>query len=96
MTTATRTSPAAAGFGYATGLSCRECGQVYGLGPHYACAECFGPLEVSYAYPRLARSDILAGPPNMWRYAPLLPVPPGIAESPTTQPGCTRRATTSP
>ena len=67
------------GFGYATGLSCRECGHVYPLGPHYACEECFGPLEVRYDYPRLTRSDIQAGPPNMWRYAPLLPVPADIA-----------------
>ena len=83
-------SDAASGFGYATGLSCRECGQVYELGPHYACAECFGPLEVGYDYPRLSRADIEAGPPNMWRYAPLLPVPPDIADRPTTEPGYTR------
>src|SRR6516164_6295290 len=88
-TATTRTSPSAS-FGHATGLSCRECGKVYELGPHYACEECFGPLEVSYDYPRLSRSDILAGPQDMWRYAPLLPVPPGIAQRPTTQPGCTR------
>jgi threonine synthase len=86
----TRTSPTSSGFGYATGLSCRECDKVYPLGPHYACEECFGPLEVSYDYPRLSRSDILAGPPSMWRYAPLLPVPPDIAERPTTEPGCTK------
>ena len=81
---------AASRFGYATGLSCRECGALYELGPYYACAECFGPLEVSYRYPRLTRSDIEAGPPNMWRYAPLLPVPPDIADRPTTEPGYTR------
>ena len=86
----TRTPNAASGFGYATGLSCRECGQVYELGPLYACGECFGPLEVGYDYPRLDRSAIEAGPPNMWRYAPLLPVPPDIADRPTTQPGYTR------
>ena len=51
-TATTRTSHAASGFGYATGLSCRECGKVYELGPHYACEECFGPLEVCYDYPR--------------------------------------------
>ncbi len=91
MTTATtHTPPAASGFGYATGLSCRECGKSYGLGPHYACEECFGPLEVRYDYPRLTRSDIEAGPPNMWRYAPLLPVPPDIAGRPTTEPGYTK------
>jgi len=89
-TATTRTPDAASGFGYATGLSCRECGQVYELGPLYACGECFGPLEVGYDYPRLDRSAIEAGPPNMWRYAPLLPVPPDIAHRPTMQPGYTR------
>ena len=90
MTTPTRHTPeATAGFGYATGLSCRECGQVYELGPLYACAECFGPLEVCYDYPQLTRAAIEAGPPNMWRYAALLPVPPDIASRPTLQPGWT-------
>jgi threonine synthase len=83
-------SGAASGFGYATGLSCRECGRVYPLGPNYACEECFGPLEVCYDYPRLDRAGIEAGPPNMWRYAPLLPVPQDIADRPTTEPGYTR------
>src|SRR6204780_519100 len=86
----TATTQTASGFGHATGLSCRECGKVYELGPHYACEECFGPLEVSYAYPTLSRSDIEAGPANMWRYAPLLPVPADIASRPTTEPGYTR------
>ena len=78
--------PSTAGFGYATGLSCRECGQVYELGPIYACGECFGPLEVCYDYPRLDRSAIKAGPPNMWRYAPLLPVPPTSRTGPRPSP----------
>ncbi|HEY2266439.1 MAG TPA: pyridoxal-phosphate dependent enzyme, partial [Streptosporangiaceae bacterium] len=91
MTTATTpTTPASSGFGYATGLSCRECGHVYELGPFYACEECFGPLEVHYDYPALTRADIEAGPPNMWRYAPLLPVPSDIASRPTTEPGYTK------
>ena len=89
-TATTRTSTPLSGFGHATGLSCRECGRVYSLGPHYACEECFGPLEVRYDYPRITRSDITAGPPNMWRYAPLLPVPADIAQRPTTEPGYTR------
>jgi threonine synthase len=89
-TATTRTPEASAGFGYATGLSCRECGQVYELGPLYACGECFGPLEVCYDYPPLDRSAIEAGPQNMWRYAPLLPVPPDIAGRPTLEPGWTR------
>ena len=50
-TVPTRTSRVASGFGYAAGLSCRECGKVYPLGPHYACDECFGPLEVSSVKP---------------------------------------------
>jgi threonine synthase len=90
VTTATPRTHQASRFGYATGLTCRECGQVYELGPLYACGECFGPLEVGYDYPRLDRPAIAAGPPNMWRYAPLLPVPPDIADRPTTQPGFTR------
>jgi threonine synthase len=90
VTTATARTRHAPRFGYATGLACRECGQVYELGPLYACGECFGPLEVCYDYQRLSREDIQAGPPNMWRYAPLLPVPPDIADRPTTQPGYTR------
>src|ERR1700758_2286133 len=90
VTKPTTRTPPSASFGYATGLSCRECGTVYELGPHYACEECFGPLEVRYDYPALTRSGIEAGPPNMWRYAPLLPVPPDIASRSTTEPGWTR------
>ena len=77
-------------FGYATHLSCRECGLTRELGPYYACADCFGPLEVAYDFPALTRSDIEAGPRNMWRYAKLLPVPADIATRPTTEPGYTR------
>jgi len=89
-TATTRTSSPVSGFGYATGLSCRECGTAYDLGALYACGECFGPLEVAYDYPSISRADIQAGPPNIWRYAPLLPVPPDIAGRPTTEPGYTR------
>jgi threonine synthase len=77
-------------FGYATHLSCRECGVTRELGPYYACEECFGPLEVAYDFPKLTRADIEAGPRNMWRYATLLPVPSDIAQRPTTEPGYTR------
>jgi threonine synthase len=77
-------------FGYATHLSCRECGRTRELGPSYACEDCFGPLEVSYEFPKLTRADIEAGPRNIWRYASLLPVPSDIAERPTTEPGYTR------
>ena len=77
-------------FGYATGLGCRECGQSYPIGSSHVCAECFGPLEVRYDYPRLTRASIAAGPPNIWRYAGLLPVPPDVADTPNTEPGLTR------
>jgi threonine synthase len=77
-------------FGYATGLACRECGHSTGLGAHYACMECFGPLEVTYDFPALTRADIESGPLNLWRYASLLPVRPDIAATPGTEPGWTR------
>ncbi len=77
-------------FGNARALSCRECGHEVALGPHYACPECFGPLEVAYDFPVITRADIEAGPPNIWRYQALLPVPTDITESPNTEPGYTR------
>src|SRR5579859_5899784 len=76
--------------GNAASLSCRECGRDYPLGAVYACEDCFGPLEVGYAYPALSRADIEAGPQNIWRYAPLLPVPFDVADRPSTEPGWTR------
>ncbi len=83
-------APGGPRLGNAIGLSCRECGKTTELGPYYACDECFGPLEVRYDFPRLTRADIQAGPQNIWRYAPLLPVPADIASRPTTEPGFTR------
>ena len=77
-------------FGNATNLICRECGAKRELGPHYACQECFGPLEIQYDFPPITREQIEAGPPNIWRYQPLLPVPADIAESPNMEPGFTR------
>jgi threonine synthase len=60
------------------------------LGPHYACADCFGPLEVAYAFPSVTREDIEAGPGNMWRYQTLLPVPTDITQTRNMEPGLTR------
>ena len=77
-------------FGNATGLVCRECGAGQPLGPFYACQECFGPLEIGYAFPKVTRRHIEAGPKNIWRYQPLLPVPSDIALSPNMEPGFTR------
>jgi threonine synthase len=77
-------------FGNGTHLSCRACGAKSPLGPFYACMECFGPLEVGYEYPTLTREQIEAGPKNIWRYQPLLPVPVDVASFPNTEPGYTR------
>jgi threonine synthase len=77
-------------FGYASHLACRECGHTGELGAQYACAECFGPLEVRYDFPALSRAAVEAGPPNIWRYASLLPVRPDVAARPNTEPGGTR------
>jgi len=77
-------------FGYASHLACRECGHTGELGAQHACAECFGPLEVRYDFPALSRASFEAGPPNIWRYASLLPVRPDVAARPNTEPGGTR------
>ena len=64
---------------YVRGLRCRECGRDYPVAAQHVCDLCFGPLEVVYDYEEMAagisRSTIAAGPPTMWRYAPLLPSP---------------------
>ncbi|TDO36366.1 threonine synthase [Kribbella sp. VKM Ac-2527] len=77
-------------FGNGTHLSCRACGAKSELGPFYACMECFGPLEVGYEFPAITREQIEAGPKNIWRYQPLLPVPTDVASFPNTEPGYTR------
>jgi len=77
-------------FGNATHLVCRECGATQALGAFYACAECFGPLEIGYQFPAVTREQIEAGPKNIWRYQPLLPVPTDISSSPNMEPGFTR------
>ncbi len=93
--TVTQTDPAThvvreGAFGNAVELVCRECGATQPLGPNYACLECFGPLEIGYEFPSLTRAEIEAGPRNIWRYAPLLPVPADVASVPNTEPGLTR------
>ncbi len=61
------------------GLRCRECGAEYELQATHACEACFGPLDVVYDYDEVARmvsrDRIAAGPPTMWRYRDLLPIP---------------------
>ena len=62
---------------YVEGLRCRECGRTYPAEALHVCEFCFGPLEVAYDYAAIAaavsRETIAAGPPSIWRYAPLLP-----------------------
>jgi threonine synthase len=73
-------------------LVCRNCGAEAPLRAQHACYECFGPLEVGYDAAVLAevtRGAIEAGPPNMWRYAGLLPVGQNPASRVTLNPGLT-------
>ena len=77
----------------AKGLVCRNCGATFGLIAEHACAECFGPLEVDYDHDLLravTREQIEAGPQNIWRYAPLLPVGQDPASRVSLNPGMTR------
>ncbi|MFF8384861.1 threonine synthase [Streptomyces kanasensis] len=87
------TSATSVDLGPAAGLSCRECGERFALGPIFACEFCFGPLEVAYHLPagdpEELRKRIEAGPANIWRYAPLLPVPADVADKPNLNPGWT-------
>ena len=63
---------------FVSGLRCRECGRTYPAEALHVCDFCFGPLEVTYDYERIAatvsRERIESGPRSIWRYADLLPV----------------------
>ncbi len=63
---------------FVIGLRCRECGRHYPTEALHVCDFCFGPLEVSYDYERIAEAispaSIAAGPRSIWRYQDLLPV----------------------
>ncbi|HTZ96525.1 MAG TPA: threonine synthase [Terriglobales bacterium] len=60
-------------------LRCRECLKFWGNVPRSICDDCFSPLEVAYDYDALresfTRERVSHRPPNMWRYAELLPLP---------------------
>jgi threonine synthase len=90
MTTAEVDAPTTFDLGPARALSCRECGHRIPLAAEFACAECFGPLEVAYEFPKVTRESIEAGPKSIWRYRDLLPVPSTVDEHPNTEPGMTR------
>jgi threonine synthase len=73
-------------------LVCRGCDARFPLAAQHACFECFGPLEVGYdldALGRVTREQIAAGPDNIWRYAPLLPLGVDPATRVTLNPGWT-------
>ena len=76
----------------ARNLTCRNCGTEAPLRAQHACYQCFGPLEVGYdtdVLARVTRAEIEAGPANMWRYAPLLPVGQDPSSRVTLNPGLT-------
>ena len=60
-------------------LRCRECGKSWGNQPRSICDDCFSPLEVFYDYDAarsvFTKAKIAQGPPSMWRYSALLPLP---------------------
>jgi threonine synthase len=62
-------------------LRCRECNKSWGNVPKSICEDCFSPLEVFFDYDSIrknkdfTREKIAQGPPNMWRYSALLPLP---------------------
>jgi threonine synthase len=62
----------------AVALRCRVCETHHPLDPVGVCARCFGPLDPVYDRDEQRRTvsheSIAAGPPSIWRYAPLLPV----------------------
>jgi threonine synthase len=64
----------------ATALHCTNCETELALETVGSCPRCFGPLLPVYDRIELARTftreSIAAGPPSIWRYAPLLPVEP--------------------
>ena len=65
-------------------LKCNECGRTFGNRPLSGCPECLAPLEVHYDLAaiqregKFTRAAIAAGPHNIWRYSPLLPIPEGF------------------
>ncbi|MGH2378056.1 MAG: threonine synthase [Candidatus Limnocylindria bacterium] len=58
-------------------LRCRACHARATAPDAYVCAECLGPLEVTYDHEltgEALRDAIRSGPTSLWRYAPLLPI----------------------
>jgi threonine synthase len=63
---------------FVAGLTCHLCGAKYPAEASWVCAECLGPLEVSYDYEAvrgaMSRARIESRPRSLWRYLELLPV----------------------
>lgn len=63
---------------FVAGLTCHLCGANYPAEALWVCAECLGPLEVSYDYAAvraaISRSLIESRSRSLWRYLELLPV----------------------
>ena len=63
---------------FLTGLQCHVCKTKFPAEALFVCDQCFGPLEPTYDYTRIAevvsRSIIEARPHNLWRYRELLPI----------------------
>ena len=63
---------------FVSGLTCHLCGAKYPAEALWVCAECLGPLEVTYDYAAMrgaiTRSLIESRPRSLWRYRELLPV----------------------
>ncbi|MGH9304060.1 MAG: threonine synthase, partial [Acidimicrobiales bacterium] len=59
-------------------LACRECARPAGPEPSHVCEYCFAPLEVTYdtgaQRDTVSRQRIESGPPDIFRYADMLPV----------------------
>ena len=72
-------------------LRCRECHKSWGNVPKSICEDCFSPLEIYYDYDSIrhdfTREKIAQGPPNIWRYSALLPLP--VNHEPTLPVGFT-------
>jgi threonine synthase len=63
---------------FVSGLTCHLCGASYPAQALWVCAECLGPLEVTYDYAAvkkaITRQVIESRPRSLWRYLELLPV----------------------
>lgn len=55
-------------------LQCRECKKEYESTFKYICDECFGPLDVKYAYSPISKNTFDGREHTYWRYFELLPI----------------------